>query len=275
MASGSASYSVSATNYGRNPTDSYFILSAPDVVNGNLSVTGNLSVAGSSALMGAVTCGETLGVAGAATVGSLTTAGAVSAATLASSGALTVGANAAVVGALSAASVATPGALSVAGATTLAGVTAQAVGCASVAATGAVSAASLAATGAVTGASLAVTGAAVSQNSYTTQANVVAAQNVNTAIGPVITKPCMVAITILERVAAGGANNRTEFGFLYYNGNPALTGGLTYYRYNANTGGNITLVWGQAPDVNRWTFGSSAGGGCDVIATVTITNQSP
>lgn len=118
MSSGSASYSVSATNYGRNPADSYFILSAPDVVNGNLSVTGNLAVAGSSALMGAVTMGETLAVAGAATVGSLTTAGAVSAATLAASGTLTVGGAVTAAGAVSAASLSTPGTLGVGGVAT-------------------------------------------------------------------------------------------------------------------------------------------------------------
>ena len=223
MASGSASYSVSATNYGRNPRDGYYLLSAPNVVNGDLDVTGNLHVQGTSALDGDVTAGADVNV-----VGTLDVAGKAT---------FTAGAGVLIDQGLVAGAVTTPGA--------------------------------------VNGASVTASGAVVSQNSYTTQANVVAAQNVNTAIGPVITKPCMVTITILERVASGGNNNRTEFGFLYLNGNPALTGGLTYYRYSSNTGGNITLVWGQAPDVNRWTFGSSAGGGCDVIATMTLTNMSP
>lgn len=132
----------------------------------------------------------------------------------------------------------------------------------------------VAATGAVSSTVSLTAPKAILANSYTTQANVVAAQNVNTAIGPVITKPCRIEITIFERVYGGGVNNRTESGFLYYNAG-GLTGGLTYYRYNQNTGGNITLVWGQAPNPNQWTFGSSASGGCDVIATVTVTNLSP
>ena len=267
MASGSASYSVSATNYGRNPRDGYYLLSAPNVVNGDLDVTGNLHVQGTSALDGDVTAGADVNV-----VGTLDVAGKAT---------FTAGAGVLIDQGLVAGAVTTPGAVNGAsvtasGAVNGASVTASgAVSGASVTASGAVNGASVTASGAVTGASVTASGAVVSQNSYTTQANVVAAQNVNTAIGPVITKPCMVTITILERVASGGNNNRTEFGFLYLNGNPALTGGLTYYRYSSNTGGNITLVWGQAPDVNRWTFGSSAGGGCDVIATMTLTNMSP
>ena len=256
MASGSASYSVSATNYGRNPRDGYYLLSAPNVVNGDLDVTGNLHVQGTSALDGDVTAGADVNV-----VGTLDVAGKAT---------FTAGAGVLIDQGLVAGAVTTPGAVNGASVTA-----SGAVSGASVTASGAVNGASVTASGAVTGASVTASGAVVSQNSYTTQANVVAAQNVNTAIGPVITKPCMVTITILERVASGGNNNRTEFGFLYLNGNPALTGGLTYYRYSSNTGGNITLVWGQAPDVNRWTFGSSAGGGCDVIATMTITNLSP
>ena len=256
MASGSASYSVSATNYGRNPRDGYYLLSAPNVVNGDLDVTGNLHVQGTSALDGDVTAGADVNV-----VGTLDVAGKAT---------FTAGAGVLIDQGLVAGAVTTPGAVNGASVTA-----SGAVSGASVTASGAVNGASVTASGAVTGASVTASGAVVSQNSYTTQANVVAAQNVNTAIGPVITKPCMVTITILERVASGGNNNRTEFGFLYLNGNPALTGGLTYYRYSSNTGGNITLVWGQAPDVNRWTFGSSAGGGCDVIATMTLTNMSP
>lgn len=80
MSSGSASYSVSATSYGRNPTDSYYLLTAPNVVNGDLEVTGNLHVVGTSALDGDVTAGADVNV-----VGNLT------AANLASTGTLSVG----------------------------------------------------------------------------------------------------------------------------------------------------------------------------------------
>jgi len=69
MASGGASYSVSATNYGARSADSYFILSAPDTINGPLHVTGNLTVDGTSQLAGAVTCGAGLLVSGAVTCG--------------------------------------------------------------------------------------------------------------------------------------------------------------------------------------------------------------
>jgi hypothetical protein len=64
MASGSASYSTNATNYGRNSADAYYYLSAPDTINGPLTVTGNLHVQGTSQLDGAVTCGSTLNTAG-------------------------------------------------------------------------------------------------------------------------------------------------------------------------------------------------------------------
>lgn len=74
MASGSASYSTNATNYGRNPADAYYYLSAPDTINGPLTVTGNLHVEGTSQLDGAVTCGSTLAVAQDVTVGSATDA---------------------------------------------------------------------------------------------------------------------------------------------------------------------------------------------------------
>ena len=69
MASGSASYSVSATNYGRKAADSYFILSAPDEINGPLHIKGNLTVDGTSELTGAVTCGSTLATAGSVAIG--------------------------------------------------------------------------------------------------------------------------------------------------------------------------------------------------------------
>ena len=167
MASGSASYSVSATNYGRNPRDGYYLLSAPNVVNGDLDVTGNLHVQGTSALDGDVTAGADVNV-----VGTLDVAGKAT---------FTAGAGVLIDQGLVAGAVTTPGA----------------VNGASVTASGAVNGASVTASGAVTGASVTASGAVVSQNSYTTQANVVAAQNVNTAIGPVITKPCMVTITIL------------------------------------------------------------------------------
>jgi hypothetical protein len=74
MSSGSASYSTNATNYGRNPADAYYYLSAPDTINGPLTVTGNLVVQGTSQLDGAVTCGNTLAVAQDVTVGSATDA---------------------------------------------------------------------------------------------------------------------------------------------------------------------------------------------------------
>lgn len=64
MASGSASYSTNATNYGRNSADAYYYLSAPDTINGPLTVTGNLHVQGTSTLDGAVSCGSTLNTAG-------------------------------------------------------------------------------------------------------------------------------------------------------------------------------------------------------------------
>ena len=70
MSSGSASYSVSATNYGARSADAYYILSAPDEINGPLHITGNLTVDGTSQLTGAVTCGSTLATAGSVTVGS-------------------------------------------------------------------------------------------------------------------------------------------------------------------------------------------------------------
>jgi len=69
MASGSASYSTNATNYGRNSADAYYYLSAPDTINGPLTVTGNLVVDGSTTLTGPVTAGSTLAVAGNETVG--------------------------------------------------------------------------------------------------------------------------------------------------------------------------------------------------------------
>jgi len=69
MSSGSASYSVSATNYGAKATDAYYILSAPDEINGPLHITGNLTVDGTSQLTGAVTCGASLATVGTVTVG--------------------------------------------------------------------------------------------------------------------------------------------------------------------------------------------------------------
>lgn len=74
MSSGSASYSVSATNYGAQPRDSYFNLSAPGVINSNLEITGNLKVDGTTELVGAVTCDAAVNVAGVLTanIGSTT-----------------------------------------------------------------------------------------------------------------------------------------------------------------------------------------------------------
>lgn len=142
MASGSASYAVSATNYGRNSADSYFILSAPDVVNGSLEITGNLKVDGTTQLVGAVTADSTITAAGAVTAGSVTTAGNVNCAAVTATGAV----NSAT--------------LSVSGASVLAGVTAGAVGCTSVAASGAVNAVNMAASSSVTAPNI-LTGAAL------------------------------------------------------------------------------------------------------------------
>jgi len=142
MASGSASYAVSATNYGRNSADSYFVLSAPDVINGSLEVTGNLRVDGTSRLVGAVTADGAITAAGAVTAGSVSTAGNVTCAAVTASGAV----NSAT--------------LSVSAASVLAGVTAQAIGCTSVTASGAVNA-----TGALTGASLTLPSAGAVSNS--------------------------------------------------------------------------------------------------------------
>jgi len=142
MASGSASYAVSATNYGRNSADSYFVLSAPDVINGSLEVTGNLRVDGTTRLVGAVTADGAITAAGAVTAGSVTTAGNVNCAAVTASGAV----NSAT--------------LSVSAASVLAGVTAQAIGCTSVTASGAVNA-----TGAITGASLTLPSAGAVSNS--------------------------------------------------------------------------------------------------------------
>jgi hypothetical protein len=73
---GNASFSTAATNYGRNSADAYYYLSAPDTVNGPLTITGDLTVNGSSTLTGPVSAGSTLAVAGAVTTGStLNTAG--------------------------------------------------------------------------------------------------------------------------------------------------------------------------------------------------------
>ena len=135
MASGSASYAVSATNYGRNSADSYFVLSAPDVINGSLEVTGNLRVDGTSRLVGAVTCDGAVTAAGAVTAGSVSTAGNVTCAAVTASGAV----NSAT--------------LAVSAASVLAGVTAQAIGCTSVTASGAVTAAGITTSGLTAGAS--------------------------------------------------------------------------------------------------------------------------
>jgi len=62
MASGSASFSTSATNYGRLAVDSYYALSGQDVHNGPFTITGDLTVDGTSDLKGAVTCESTLQV---------------------------------------------------------------------------------------------------------------------------------------------------------------------------------------------------------------------
>ena len=136
MSSGSASYSVSATNYGRNVNDSYFVLSAPGVQQGNQEITGNLKVDGTTNLVGQVTCGA-----------GLTAAGQVGAASLAVSG------TSALTGAVSAGPITCTGAVAAASVSSTGAVTA-----ASVAATGAMTAASVAASGALTAASAAVTG---------------------------------------------------------------------------------------------------------------------
>jgi cytoskeletal protein CcmA (bactofilin family) len=151
MASGSASYAVSATNYGRNAADSYFVLSAPDVINGSLEVTGNLRVDGTSRLVGAVTCDGAVTAAGAVTAGSVATAGNVTCAAVTASGAV----NSAT--------------LSVSAASVLAGVTAQAIGCTSLTASAAVQAAGITSTGGLTaGASTlgVITSPGISNNSF-------------------------------------------------------------------------------------------------------------
>jgi len=132
MASGSASYAVSATNYGRNSADSYFVLSAPDVINGSLEVTGNLRVDGTSRLVGAVTCDGAVTAAGAVTAGSVSTAGNVNCAAVTASGAV----NSAT--------------LSVSAASVLAGVTAQAIGCTSLTASAAIQALGITSTAGLT-----------------------------------------------------------------------------------------------------------------------------
>ena len=89
MSSGPASYSVSATNYGRNPADAYYALTGADVHIGPLTVTGNFTVEGTTNLEGAVTMGAALNVAGAITAPSAAISGAVSAASVAATGAVT------------------------------------------------------------------------------------------------------------------------------------------------------------------------------------------
>ena len=143
MASGSASYSVSATNYGRNPADAYYSLALADTHVGPYTITGDLTVDGTSDLVGAVTMGGQLNVAGSVVSAGITTGG------ITANGAITAS------GAVSAPSVASAGAVTAASVAATGAVTA-----ASVAATGAVTAASVAATGAVSGASLAITGSA-------------------------------------------------------------------------------------------------------------------
>jgi cytoskeletal protein CcmA (bactofilin family) len=66
----SPSYSVVSTSYGHNPSDSYYALSAPGVINGSLDILGNLQVQGTTDLIGAVHCHSTLLVDGAVTMGS-------------------------------------------------------------------------------------------------------------------------------------------------------------------------------------------------------------
>jgi hypothetical protein len=56
--SGSASYATTATNYGKNANDSYYVLGAPGQIAGNLNVGGNLTVQGSTTLVGPTTAGN-------------------------------------------------------------------------------------------------------------------------------------------------------------------------------------------------------------------------
>ena len=87
MSAGSASFSTSATNYGRLAVDSYYALSGQDVHNGPFTITGDLTVNGTTDLKGPVTCESSLAVADTMTVGGLVSL----AAGLNVGGALTVG----------------------------------------------------------------------------------------------------------------------------------------------------------------------------------------
>ena len=93
----SPSYSVSATNYGRNPSDAYYALAGTTgggIPPGPVEITGDLTVDGNATFKQAVTCEAALTVQGAGTFDGAVTAPSIIAATaLGSQGALTVAGN--------------------------------------------------------------------------------------------------------------------------------------------------------------------------------------
>ena len=78
---GAASFSVSATNYGRNVSDAYYALTGTGggIPPGPVEITGNLTVDGNSLFKQAVTCEAAVEIQGALTGAAATFSGAVSA----------------------------------------------------------------------------------------------------------------------------------------------------------------------------------------------------
>lgn len=257
MSSGSASYSVSATNYGRNANDSYFVLSTPGVQQGNQEITGNLQVDGTTTLTGAVSCGSTLSA-----VGQL------SGASLAVTGAVTCGAVTAT-GALSAASVTTPGAVTASGA----------VSGASLATAGAATAASLAVTGAVTGASASVTGALVAAGGYNSVALAAAPLTGSyVALGPTFTRPCIVGVNVSNTITpASPAGNITQNRYFLVRlvftdtGTNLLTDTILIDSNVGGAGSNINIQWNSA--AGRFQFYSNASPIQATAITFAVMNQ--
>ena len=263
MASGLASYSVSATNYGRNSVDSYYQLSAPGVVNGNLDVTGNLTVAGTTDLTGPVTCANGVAVTGT-----------MSASVVASAGAVT-GASAAITGAVTAASVAATGAVTAASMTAT-----GAIAGASAAIVGAASAASLALVGATqavpapAGAGSAVTWATALERKgtklvYSYSAALSNVQNITVPspyAGNVFSAAGVLTINLQSQGAAGDTNGRIiQVQYAIYNvGTGAFTQSANYV--NDVTGG----VTGSAPAGYVLTAGGAAYSGSCFVTWETI-----
>ena len=254
MSSGSASYSVSATNYGRNVNDSYFVLSAPGVQQGNQEITGNLKVDGTTNLVGQVTCGA-----------GLTAVGQVGAASLAVTGAVSCGAVTAT-GALSAASITTPGAVTASGA----------VSGASLATAGAASAASLAVSGAASFGS--VSGPLVAAGGY----NSVVLPNVFipasiAPLGPVFTRPCIVGVNVSDTTTPTGAGGITQNRYLLVRlsftktGTNQLTNNNLIDSNPGGSGSNINIVWDVAS--GRFTFANNAAPIDPTTITFAIMNQ--